>query len=342
MLSVKVDQRGRREGFGPCRKGDVGQSRRGLVRGGGRGQDLDGDRVCELAHRRAAARVEEVEVEGGRVHVAVTEKFGEGREVRSGQKLQGREGVPEGVGGHLLRELGHSTQAFDAPLDRPDRDPGAARRDEESGLRRSRVLRPLFDPRGDEGEGTVVEVEFAQCPALSFDPKHRRGYEVQLVEVERDEFVNPEPRLGEKSQDRKVAGTVADLGLSGHRAKAVLELLGREHRGETSRLAHERDLLGGIDLPAQLALRERGEDTQCRELLVARCRCAGRSITSRSAKKRFDLGLDGSVGIVAISLVEREERRDGGGVQVDRAGALGLGREVSLEGSERVAHMTPG
>jgi hypothetical protein len=27
---------------------------------------------------------------------------------------------------------------------------------------------------------------------------------------------------------------------------------------------------------------------------------------------------------------------------VDRAGALGLGREVSLEDSERVAHMTPG
>ena len=342
MLSVKVDQRGRRERFGRCGEGDLGRKWHRLVGRGRRRQDLDRDGVRELADGLPTPRVEEVEVEGGRVHVAVTEKFGEGREVRSGQKLQGREGVPEGVGGHLLRELGHSTQAFDAPLDRPDRDPGAAQRDEESGLRRSRVLRALLDPFRDEGEGTVVEGELAERPALSFDAEHGRRHEVHLVKVEPDKLVDPEARLGEEGEDREVAAPKLRAQLGRERSKAALKLVGAEHRRDTPRLAHEGDLLGGIDLPAQLALRERGEDAQCRELLVARCRCARRSITPRSAKKRFDLGLGGSVGIVAISLVEREERRDGGGVQVDRAGALGLGREVSLEDSERVAHMTPG
>ena len=342
MLFVKMDRRGRCEGFGWHGEGDLGWSWHCFVRGKRRGQDLGGDGVRELANGLAAARVEPVEVEGGRVDVAVAEEFGEGREIRSRQELQRCEGMPEGVGRRLLREFRDLAQALDPALDGADRDPGAARRDEEGDLSGRHVLRPLLHPLGDKGAGAVVEGELAQRPALPFDPEYRRGHEVHLVEIELHELVDPEARLGEEGQDREVGDPKLRAKFCRERAKAALKLAGSEHRWNTLGLAHEGDLLGGVAPPAEVAFREGGEDAHRRELLVARGWSAGMSITPMSAEERLDLGARGGLRIVHIAAVEREKRRDEGSVDLNRAGALGLGREVPCEGSEGVAHMTRG
>lgn len=283
-----------------------------------------------------------MEVQGRRVDVAVPEEFGEGREIGPREELQGREGVPEGVGRGLLRELGHFAQALDAALNGADRDAGPAGRDEEGALARDGVHRALGDPVDHEGEGALIEGHLAERPALAFDAEHRRGHEIDLVEFERDELMDPKARLREQGDDGQVAGTILGAEFVRDRTKAALKLVRREDRRDAGGLPHEGDLLGRVALPAELLLREGGEDLERRELLVPGRGRTRKPVVARPAEEGVDLDAGGHLGGLPISPEEREERRDDGGVHGDRAGAPGLGAKVPLEGGEGVGHTGEG
>lgn len=194
-------------------------------------------------------------------------------------------------------------------------------REDEGGLARGDTRRTLVDPGPDEGKGALVQGQLADGAALPFDAEHRGGHEVHLVEVELHELVDTQARLGEEGEDREVAGAILGPELGRHRSEGALQFVGREDRRDASGLSHEGDLVGRIDLPAEVALREGGEDPEGRELLVAGGARAGSSIPAVPAEKRLELDKAGHDAVIDLAPEEREERMDDWVVCVEGAGA---------------------
>ncbi len=91
---------------------------------------------------------------------------------------------------------------------------------------------------------------------------------VDLFEIQRDEFVHAQSELGQQGENCERPISLGGNRCFGGFGEHPANLEDREHRRIPRSFAGEGNPIGRIGRPTEIAPRESGECTQCRELLI--------------------------------------------------------------------------